>query len=208
MFAPRSTLSRANPGATTYQRSAWTVRLALSAFGVFGISACGASINALYESDVRFEHCMALDDNAKVKQTIRTACWDEWLKFYTFGQTRDRIEYAKLRSRQLRNRDNNGSSELLASTSHPTEAVPEPTTALAPPPMLLVVDAGTADTAEKESDDPTEPPGWECSSNCEGAWGKCKKECVTPMCNRQTCISKCEKTCKEEHATCMRSCFM
>lgn len=207
MFASRSTLSRAIPPASLNRRSAWTARLALGALGTFGLTACGASIHALYEGDVRFEHCMSLDDNADVKPTIRTACWDEWLKFYTFGQTRDRIEYAKNRMRQLRSGDDQGTPELLASQSHPTEAVPEPTTALAPPPMMLVLDAGPTET-EKEPDNSAKPPGAECTSGCDATWAKCKKECVTPMCNRQTCITKCEKTCKEEHATCMRGCFM
>lgn len=207
MFAPRSTLSRANSLPRLRGRPTWTVRFALGTLGAFGLSACGASIHALYEGDVRFEHCMALDDSPDVKPTIRTACWDEWLKFYTFGQTRDRTEYAKTRLRQLRSGDEPGTPELLANNGHPTEAVPEPTTALAPPPMMLVVDAGTVE-AGKEPDDSTKPPGAECSSDCETTWLKCKKECVTPMCNRQTCISKCEKTCKEEHATCMRNCFM
>jgi hypothetical protein len=207
MFASRSTLSRANSPPNLHHRPAWTVRLALGVTGVLGLSACGASIHALYEGDVRFEHCMALDDNQEVKPTIRTACWDEWLKFYTFGQTSDRIEYAKSRMRQLRGGDDQRAPEMLASNSRPTEAVPEPTTALAPPPMMLVVDAGAAET-EKEPDDSTKPPGAECASRCETSWLKCKKECVTPMCNRPTCISKCEKTCKEEHATCMRYCFM
>lgn len=207
MFAPRSTLSRANP-ASIARRPAWAVRLGLSVLGVSGLSACGASIHALYEGDVRFEHCMALDDNPDVKSTIRTACWDEWLKFYTFGQTRDRIEYAKLRTRQLKGGADMDDSALAANESHPTEAVPEPTTALAPPPMMLVVDAGTEATPVKASDDSTAPPGTECTSTCDTSWAKCKKECVTPMCNRQTCISKCERTCKDEHATCMRGCFM
>ena len=55
---------------------------------------CGASLQAVYEGDVRFEHCMALDAQPEVKPTIRRTCWEEWRKFYTFGQTRDRTEYA------------------------------------------------------------------------------------------------------------------
>jgi len=175
--------------------------------GALGLCACGASINALYEGDVRFEHCMSLDDNAAVKPTIRTACWDEWRKFYTYGQTRDRIEYAKLRSRQLR-AGSDIEAAALAPTESPTDAVPEPTTAAAPPPMMFVVDAGTGSTPNKTPDDSTAPPRAECSSTCDAAWVKCKKECVTPLCNRQTCISKCERTCAEEHAVCMRGCFL
>ena len=206
MFASRSTLSRGNTLASFHRRSARTVRLALGALGLSSLTACGAGIHALYEGDVRFEHCMSLDDAGEVKPTIRTACWDEWLKFYTFGQTRDRIEYAKSRMRQLRGGEDDITAERLANQSHPTEAVPEPTSAIAPPPMMLVVDAGASESTKP--DDPLKPPGAECSGSCETTWAKCKKECVTPVCNRQTCITKCEKTCKQEHATCMRGCFM
>src|SRR3954466_10275807 len=67
----------------------------------FGAISCGASIQAIYEGDVRFEHCMALDSRPDVKPTLRRACWDEWKKFYTFGQTRDRVDYAAVRTAQL-----------------------------------------------------------------------------------------------------------
>lgn len=62
---------------------------------------CGASIQALYEGDVRFEHCMALDARPDVERALREICWGEWVTFYTFGQTRDRIEYARMRQRQI-----------------------------------------------------------------------------------------------------------
>ena len=76
-------------------------RAAAIVFVLVGTGACGASLQAIYEGDVRFEHCMALDSRTDVKPTLRRACWDEWQKFYTFGQTRDRVEYARLRDRQL-----------------------------------------------------------------------------------------------------------
>jgi hypothetical protein len=63
--------------------------------------ACGASIQSVYESNVRFEHCMALDAEPGVKAAIRRACWTEWLTFYTYGQTRDRVIHAQRRSQQL-----------------------------------------------------------------------------------------------------------
>lgn len=78
----------------------WAVVLAaVSAAG--GIVACGASIQAVYEGDVRFEHCMALDAQPDVKPHIRRACWREWISFYTYGQTRDRVRHAQMRIRQL-----------------------------------------------------------------------------------------------------------
>jgi hypothetical protein len=67
-------------------------------------SGCGASIQSLYEGDVRFEHCMALDSELGVKTAIRRACWSEWLSFYTYGQTLDRVTYARRRLERLRAR--------------------------------------------------------------------------------------------------------
>lgn len=206
MSASRSTLSRALSASSFVRRTPRVVRQALTAACFCSLAACGAGIHALYEGDVRFEHCMALEDTADVKPTMRIACWDEWLKFYTFGQTSDRIDYATVRLRRLRLGDN-APAEELASESRRTDAVPEPTTALAPPPMLLVVDAGFA-APEKKDDEQAKPPGSACSSTCDNTWLKCKKECVTPMCDRQSCIAKCEQSCTEEHATCMRFCFM
>src|SRR5262249_57853204 len=74
--------------------------LAAAAIAAPILPACGASIQAVYEGDVRFEHCMALDARPDVKPTLRRVCWKEWLKFYTFGQTRDRLEYARVRGKQ------------------------------------------------------------------------------------------------------------
>ncbi len=65
------------------------------------IQGCGASIQSLYEGDVRFEHCMALDAEPGVKAVFRRACWTEWLTFYTYGQTRDRVIFARKRLKQL-----------------------------------------------------------------------------------------------------------
>ena len=59
----------------------------------FGAAGCGASLDATYEADVRFEHCMALD--ATPAASGRRACWEDWLRLATFGQTRDRLRYAE-----------------------------------------------------------------------------------------------------------------
>ena len=65
------------------------------------LAGCGANVQAVYEGDVRFEHCMALDSTADIKPRISRRCWVEWLAFYTYGQTRDRVAHAELRIRQL-----------------------------------------------------------------------------------------------------------
>ncbi len=101
---------------------------------------CGASINAVYEGDVRFERCMSIDTRADAKPTLRRACWDEWLRYYTFGQTRDRLDYAKSRAALLAQASDFDESWPVAPASafpERTHAVPDPTSLIVPPPMLL-----------------------------------------------------------------------
>jgi len=62
---------------------------------------CGASIQAVYEGDVRFERCMALDVRPEIAVGERRECWTDWVVFYTYGQTRDRLRHAHLRIKQL-----------------------------------------------------------------------------------------------------------
>ncbi len=159
--------------------------------------ACGASINAVYEGDVRFEHCMALDEHSDEKSTIQRSCWDEWVKYYTYGQTRDRVEYARRRQKQL-----SGESDF-EETGAPgvavQRAVPEPTTVLAPPPMMFA-DAGKspeADAAPSASAAP-EPPAAACAAQCREAWTPCKQGCTA---------APCEKTCAATYKRCMKKCF-
>jgi hypothetical protein len=179
-------------------------RLLTAAFlGLGGVS-CGASIQAVYEGDVRFEHCMALDSRPDMKPTIRRVCWDEWRKFYTFGQTRDRIEYAALRDRQLSGTSDFDEGDVkLSQPSNPSSI--EPTSALAPPPMLIAAaDAGaapaptpapvaTADAAAEAA-----PPAADCAAACEQTWTFCRGECKT---------APCEKGCSSKYKRCMQRCF-
>jgi hypothetical protein len=171
----------------------------------FGSVSCGASIQAVYEGNVRFEHCMALDARPDVKPTIRRACWEEWVKFYTFGQTRDRVDYARQRRQQLMGASDFDEGEWRPPTRTAGAAVPEPTSALAPPPMLLQsADAGPADAgrdaAAASSAAPEEKPpvNSECTSTCESAWTLCQRECKTP---------NCEKGCQGKYKKCMKRCF-
>jgi len=166
-------------------------------------TACGASINAVYEGDVRFEHCMALDAEKDTKPTIRRACWDEWTKFYTFGQTRDRVEYARLRMKQLGQSSDYDEGDFVPVEPRKTLAVPEPTSALAPPPMMLATDAGSGETSEDAGADaadaePLPLPGAACAKPCETAFAECHAPCKTPAC---------EQACTTKYKKCMRKCF-
>lgn len=169
-------------------------------------TACGASIQAVYEGDVRFEHCMALDSRQEVKPTIRSACWEEWTKFYTFGQTLDRIEYAKKRTKQLQASSDFDEGDVV-SESRAKSAVPDPTSVLAPPPMTLATDGGTspadagAPGLDASADSATSlslPPGASCIDACESSWAACQKECG---------ITSCQRACDTKHKRCIQRCL-
>lgn len=187
-------------------RRASSFRLRLFAAALLGLGAvsCGASLQALYEGDVRFEHCMALDARPDMKPTIRRVCWDEWRKFYTFGQTRDRIEYAALRDRQLSGASDFDEGDWQLDKSSKSSV--DPTSALAPPPILIaavVVDAGAED-AQADASDASDaevdgaPPAAGCASDCEQGWSFCRGECKA---------APCEKACSSKYKRCMKRCF-
>ena len=58
---------------------------------------CGPSFHAIYEGNARFEHCYALEENPQTGMKDRADCWRDWSEHYTYGQTRDRIQYATAR---------------------------------------------------------------------------------------------------------------
>jgi hypothetical protein len=161
-------------------------------------TACGASIQAVYEGDVRFEHCMALDSRPDVKPTIRKACWEEWVKFYTFGQTRDRVEYAALRERQLSGASDFDEGEVAPVRPVGVGAVPDPTSALAPPPMMLAFDAGTDAGGHAEVTVAEAGPGGVCLGECETSLDVCRQQCKA---------ASCDKTCTGKYRRCLKRCF-
>lgn len=168
--------------------------LAAAAIGAGALS-CGASIQAVYEGDVRFERCMALDSRPDVKPTIRRACWEEWVTFYTFGQTRDRIDYAHLREKQLVEASDFDEGDVPEKR---VGAVPDPTSALAPPPMMLATDGGTPAAPKPDASVEERAPGAECAAECEIMLESCKRDCKT---------APCEKACSGKYKRCMRRCF-
>jgi hypothetical protein len=164
-----------------------------------GAAACGAGMNAVYEGDVRFEHCMALDEDPREKPPNRKDCWDDWVAYYTFGQTRDRVDYARRRQRQLAQPGDLG-AEAVAQPVLAQRAVPEPINVMAPPPMILA-DAGKppeADAGVDAGPDAGDPPAAACASQCRDVWTPCKQACTN---------AACEKTCAASYKRCMKRCF-
>jgi hypothetical protein len=167
-------------------------RIAVAAlFGVLGalIVACLPSVSRVYEGDVRFERCMALDWKETVSADIRRECWQEWRQYFTLGQTRDRIEYAEREIERL----SNGGQEVAVNDL----AVPEPTSVFAPPPMMMAVDGGA--DAPVSLDEPADAAAvpMSCTDRCDTDGITCLSPCRSNAC-RSRCANtrfKCYKAC-------------
>jgi hypothetical protein len=187
------------------------------------IVACGPSFQVVYEGDARFEHCYALDETASVPMQEKTECWTQWTRSYTYGQTRNRIDYAQARAKSLSEAHLMPTDEAVMGAA-PGEGVgrvgrdePVTTNAFAPPPKTMSdVDAGTPsatlDETPKKVENgsivavtprlplgaivPTVTPREACTDRCKGEWLEC----------RATCKSKCG-ACDHTYGGCMKSCF-
>ena len=111
------------------------------------LGACGPSFQTIYENDARFEHCYALDDSATASLDQKAKCWKDWKEHHTFGQTRDRVEYAQSRSVALNSADVPTDEAMMHAApgevgEHQQLTAPTPTNAFAPPEAMAAVDAG------------------------------------------------------------------
>jgi hypothetical protein len=195
-------------------RSARAIRpLAVLAWCVCAV-ACGPSYQALYEGDARFEHCYALEEGGQASMPQKSECWRDWTARYTYGQTRDRIEYAAARLRALQRAPQAPTDEALMEAA-PGEGrllsnvdAPAPTSAFAPPPGVMAASSahpeqtlpgyidGGAGFVKEEA--PAEPPGSACGTSCDATWSRCKSTCGAG--------AKCDG-CARDYKRCMRSCF-
>lgn len=193
------------------RRTPW-IRCASLALPITLLAGCGASYHAMYEGEVRFEHCYKLDEDPSIPLTHRRECWKEWTQFYTYGQTRDRVEYALHRQRQLGSRIENpdaGADDFDAGLGR-APTTPSPTSPFEPPPAVMrpmVADAGpspdaaTSPVASHHSqsgpedfldilDPSNNPPGSACMVTCGKAWRTCKGGC--PAKDKGVCKAKCD----------------
>ena len=171
---------------------------------------CGPSYTVVYEGDARFEHCYALEQTPTASIDQKALCWKVWTQRNTYGQTRDRVEYAASRYR------------LLTAVQLPTDegmeqaapgfvdtttslAAPTPTSAFAPPPVtsttavqtwgappVLTTPAPTSTAAPPPATTAgPKPPGAECLAACESTWQSCQD--AKPKCDRTygTCVGTC-----------------
>jgi len=191
-------------------RAAWVLVAGLVATGASASTGCGPSFQAVYECDVRFEHCYALDQGSASPAAPEATkeCWREWLHGYTYGQSRDRVEYAATRF-----------SELSLDPTLPGEdtqtrpkrvhsmVAPLPTSAFAPPPNLGADHGDGAGapppTVAGATGPPRAPvvapqaPGEQCTAACAERWNGCRKGCTDGACDA------CDRAYKE----CVPGCF-
>jgi hypothetical protein len=170
------------------------------------LAACGPSFQVVYEGDVRFEHCYALDESTATPMRDKADCWRDWMKHYTYGQTRDRIEYAASRQTALATAPQNPTDEALMEAApgggvrKNVISAPMPSSAFAAPPATMVdeakPDAGPAPKSSTTSI-PSHAPGSECIDACTKAWTPCKDGCTGKAC----------ETCDATYKACARTCY-
>lgn len=182
-------------------------------------AACAPSMQAVYESDARFEHCYALDDSPQASMELKGACWRDWVEHHTIGQTRDRIEYAQARWRAIERAPEMPTDEAMMAAAPgegrdtQTVAAPLPTSAFAPPPRTGDDPMRTAPTETEPAKSaaplraaPPAPkpqtapsaPGSECVEACSAAWDACRGACGG---RKDQCDA-----CESKHASCLSAC--
>jgi len=171
--------------------------------------ACGPSVQSIYEGNVRFEHCYRLDLEVDTAPTHRRACWSEWLGMYTYGQPRDRIEYARRRMHAFANGDVNRPT-LDIGDDRKAEArqfylvVPAPTSVHAPPPPIATRWYGDAGTAPPSpTTEQVQAPEDKCNAACRDTFSKCQAPCgPAASISDPACM-----LCDADYKGCMKRCF-
>ena len=180
------------------------------------LGACGPSFQVVYEGDARFEHCYAIDDTPTVPMQEKTDCWSSWVKNYTYGQTRNRVDYASMRAQALQEAHLAPTDEAVmgaapggGTSRSVTHEEPATTNAFATPPKTMSDSDGGLAASPSPSPSPataapTPPaivmppaPSEACTGRCRATWQTCKTPCILAACDR------CDKT----YGTCMKACF-
>jgi hypothetical protein len=107
----------------------------------------------MYECDVHFEHCYALDMSGTTIEAKR-ACWQDWLSGYTYGQSRDRVEYARARVKGtvLADQPEDGDADVSRGPTASIVATPPPTNAFTTPARVIDGHSGALDAGEASVD--------------------------------------------------------
>ncbi len=184
--------------------------LALSAVvALAAVHGCGPSVSSIYEGNIRFEHCYRLDLDPNIASTHRTACWREWTRGYTYGQTRDRLEYARRRIAALEAGDTSrpvldlsADPDAGQAATSPAEA-PAPTSLHKPPPPTLKTAAPPPPPPVTRSDAGPSAPEELCTRECRANWRGCATECGADAGPPSTACANCQK----DYKSCMQRCF-
>ena len=186
---------------------------------------CAPSYQAVYEGNVRFEHCYAQEENPTVSMPDKSSCWRDWSEHYTFGQTRDRVQYAISRYVALSRAGAAPTDEAMMMAAPgetprtTTITAPAPTNAFAPPPKVLetgeerrtvtpghpgeavnvpFIDAGAPAPVAMQS-----LPSQVCNDKCAGDYRSCADVCQGDAGPK----AKACTTCDSKYKGCMRACF-
>lgn len=192
------------------------MRKLLVPFGIVAVlGACGPSFQTIYENDARFEHCYALDDSATATLDQKARCWNDWKEHHTFGQTRDRVEYAQSRSVALSGAVVPTDEAMMHAApgevgEHQQLTAPTPTNAFAPPEAMAAVDAGTRASpppaitafvaplppiADAGASSSARPRAAVCTDDCTRSFQECKSSRDAGACDDgyDRCVVNCVK---------------
>ncbi len=162
--------------------------------------ACGPSYQAVNECDARFEHCYALDLTAGAPSAGRRSCWRDWLRGYTYGQSRDRVEYAATRLSQLSGESTPGREDATIGGNGADGGSPAATaiskSAFGPPPNVVEQAAPTLPAHERPVASLPRAPGSDCADACAARWRECREPCMKPCTD-----------CDKKYRACASACF-
>ncbi len=193
------------------QKRAILAALVSAPIGVVWAQGCGPSVQSVYEGNVRFEHCYRLDIDPNIAASHRQACWLSYVERYHYGQTKDRIEYARRRTRALAAGDTSRpvlkleTADDAAAPVSPTEA-PMPTSVHAPPPPTAkppAPDGGPSDAGNGADSAP--PPEAKCSAECWSDWRSCGGVTCAPDAGGK--VGQACQRCDRDYRRCMQRCF-
>jgi len=148
------------------------------------IAACGPSLTTVHEGTLRFEHCYRIDLEPNANAPQQQACWTRWLAEYTYGQSRDRIDYARRRLSALgADGSSSGGPELRLTGERRAEerqfyvVAPAPSDVHATPPPVATALPTAAPDSSSSAESAKEPPASPCAKSCGSAWSSCDGAC-------------------------------
>lgn len=160
----------------------------MAAWALVALHACGPSFEVIQEGDLRFAHCDRLDLDPNIAPSHRLHCWREWRRVYTYGQTRDRVEYAQRRI-----------AEVVSGDTEPPFVLPsEPP----PPPAPAKTEPRAPNGAAAAPAEPTRSASpnllASCRERCNAEHAACLPGCET----KPTGCRPCEPTLESCLAAC------